>query len=95
MSLGHILDVSLAFPVYLCEAHTCVKYYLKILELLPVKECSLCGKTFRNPSKIFHSSFLKPVFPFQDLISNSLYYLPYNSYEVSSENLVLDQLIIP
>ena len=56
---------------------------------------SLCGKTFRNPSKIIHSSFLKPVFPFQDLISNSLYCLPYNSYKVSSENLVLDQLIIP
>ena len=37
-------------------------------------------------------------FPFihsQDLISNSPYYLPYNSYNVSSENLVLDQLIIP
>ena len=31
----------------------------------------------------------------QDLISNSPYYLPYNSCDVSSENLVLDQLIIP
>ena len=31
----------------------------------------------------------------QDLISSSPYYLPYNSYDVSSENLVLDQLIIP
>ena len=31
----------------------------------------------------------------QYLISNSPYYLPYNSYDVSSENLVLDQLIIP
>ena len=30
-----------------------------------------------------------------DLISNSPYYLSYNSYDVSSENLVLDQLIIP
>ena len=29
-----------------------------------------------------------------DLISNSRYYQPYNSYNVSSENLVLDQLII-
>ena len=29
------------------------------------------------------------------MISNSPYYLPYNSYDVSSENLVLDQLIIP
>ena len=31
----------------------------------------------------------------QDLISNSPYCLPYNSYDVSSENLVLDQPIIP
>ena len=30
-----------------------------------------------------------------DLISNTLYCLPYNSYVVSLENLVLDQLIIP
>ena len=30
-----------------------------------------------------------------DLIGNSPYYLPYNSYNGSSENLVLDQLIIP
>ena len=30
----------------------------------------------------------------QDLIGNSPYYLPYNSHDVSSETLVLDQLII-
>ena len=30
-----------------------------------------------------------------DQICNSLYRQPYNSYSVSSENLVLDQLIIP
>ena len=30
-----------------------------------------------------------------DLISNSPYYLPYSFGDVSSENLVLDQLIIP
>ena len=30
-----------------------------------------------------------------DQICNSLYCQPYNSYSVSSENLVLDQLIIP
>ena len=29
------------------------------------------------------------------LINNSLYCLPYNSYDVSSDNLVLDQLMIP
>ena len=33
-------------------------------------------------------------FYFQDLISNSPYCLPYNSHDVDSENLVLDQLII-
>ena len=32
---------------------------------------------------------------FLDLTSNSHYYLLYNSNDVSSENLVLDQLIIP
>ena len=31
----------------------------------------------------------------QGLISNSPYYLPYSSCDVSLENLVLDQLIIP
>ena len=34
-------------------------------------------------------------FNFQDLISNSLYCLPYSSCDVSLENLGLDQLIIP
>ena len=31
----------------------------------------------------------------QDLISNSPYCLPYSSCDVSMENLVLDQFIIP
>ena len=31
----------------------------------------------------------------QDQISNSPYFLPYNLYHVSSENLVLNPLIIP
>ena len=47
------------------------------------------GRKNAKPGEIcrpFHS---------QNLTSNSPYYLPYNSYDVSSENLVLDQLIIP
>ena len=36
---------------------------------------------------------LNPLTP-QDFISNSPYYLPYSSCDVSFENLVLDQLII-
>ena len=31
----------------------------------------------------------------QDLISNSLYYLQYNSYDVIIENLVSDQPVLP
>ena len=31
----------------------------------------------------------------QDLSSNPPFYLPHNSYDVSTKNLVLDQLIIP
>ena len=37
-------------------------------------------------------SLLNPLTP---QICNSSYCQPYNSYDVSSENLVLDQLIIP
>ena len=45
------------------------------------KECSERGK---RGSLSFHS---------QNLVSNSAYYLPHDSYEVSLENLVLDQLV--
>ena len=41
------------------------------------------------------TEYLNPFTSKTDLISNSPNYLPYNSYDVSSENLVLDQLIIP
>ena len=34
-------------------------------------------------------------FKSQDLIINSPYCLPYSSYDVNLEDLVLDQLIIP
>ena len=34
-------------------------------------------------------------FHFQDLICNSPYCLPNNSYDVSSENVVLNHLVIP
>ena len=34
------------------------------------------------------------LFYFQDLISDSPYFLPNNSYDVISDNLVLDQLVI-
>ena len=37
---------------------------------------------------------VKP-FNLQDLMSSSLYCLPYSSFNVSFENLVLDQSIIP
>ena len=47
------------------------------------------GEKNAKPYEIFQP------FHSQNLISNSPYYLPYNSYDVSLENLVLDQLIIP
>ena len=37
----------------------------------------------------------QPTFKSQDLISNSPYCLPHSSYDVSFENFLLDQLIIP
>ena len=45
-----------------------------------------CSSSFVHHSEPFHS---------QDLISNSPFRLLYNSYDVSLENLVLDQLLIP
>ena len=42
---------------------------------------------------VYHRITLTLELPTQ--ICNSPYYQPYNSYKVSSENLVLDQLIIP
>ena len=48
---------------------------------------------FRNLNEsLYHRNFTLPP---QDLFSNSPYCLPYNSHEVSLENVVLDQLIIP
>ena len=41
------------------------------------------------------SSDFSWLFHSEDLISNSIYCLPYNPYDVSLENLVLDQLILP
>ena len=46
-----------------------------------------CSSKLRSQQSLpFHS---------HDLRSNSPYYLPYSSQNVSLENLVLDQLIIP
>ena len=38
---------------------------------------------------------VNPLTPRSNMYSNSPYSQPYNSYNVSSENLVLDQLTIP
>ena len=45
---------------------------------------------------LVHVSTFNPfIFHSQDLVNNSPYCLPYNSCDVSLENLVLDQMIIP
>ena len=59
---------------------------------------SICKK---EDSMIFKFAGNKPTYPtfltlkLPDQICNSPYCRPYSSYNVSSENLVLDQLIIP
>ena len=52
---------------------------------------SLCYEYMQSRSKAPCTLIL--LFPYP--ICNSPYCQPYNSYDVSSENLVLDQLIIP
>ena len=54
---------------------------------------SICLKFKTRFSCFFMASYLTLKLP--DQICNSPYYRPYNSYNVSSGNLVLDQLIIP
>ena len=53
------------------------------------------NRTSTSPvrQKLSQTGF-KPFNP-HDLSSNSPYYLPYNSYDVSLEGLLLDQPIIP
>ena len=55
------------------------------------------GGLVTTPQRKFENAlghfFFNP-FNSQDLISNSLYCLPYSSCDLSLENLVLDQLII-
>ena len=56
-----------------------------------------CDKQIRLslcPYLLFWINHDEP-FHLQDLISNSHYCLSYNSYDVSSENVVLNHLIIP
>ena len=80
------------------EDYTSEKFYKNALQVRSRlfinkskrRPCLLCKQLF--VSAVFSS--LCPLFYFQDLISNSPYCLPNNSYDVISDNLVLDQLII-
>ena len=56
--------------------------------------CVVVQQKISLPLNLNLSTKFQP-FHSQDLICNSPYYLPYNSFDVSLENLVLDQLIIP
>ena len=63
-------------------------------------DCSILFSPFLLLSRWFRLFLSLPkdkqgAFNSQDLISSSLYCLPYSYCDVRSENLVLDQLIIP
>ena len=63
-------------------------------------DCSILFSPFLLLSRWFRLFLSLPknkqgAFNSQDLISSSLYCLPYSSCDVSLGNLVLDQLIIP
>ena len=47
------------------------------------------------PMFIVHKKVSARTFYLRYFISNSPYYLRYNSYDIGSENLILNQLIIP
>ena len=71
---------------------THIDYYTPRFRLKKCTALPLIEQLFDQEFTVVTTS--KP-FNSQDLISNSPYYLPYSSCDVSLENFVLDQLIIP
>ena len=70
--------------MHLVESSFCCGLFVDSLNKQDLMQNSVShGQDFPQP---FHS---------QDLTSNSLYCLPYNSHNVNSENLVLNQPVIP
>ena len=63
---------------------------------LGFSQIPLDSRSAQHDSAVGKKDYHKP-YPFnhQDLISNSPNCLPYSSYDVNLENLVLDQLMIP
>ena len=83
------------------EDYTTEKFYKNVLE---VRSRLLINKSKQRPCLLCEQLFVSAVFSslctrlnsftLQDLISDSPYFLPNNSYDVISDNLVLDQLVI-
>ena len=70
------------------------KEWLKIQQKLEINRgVFLCSNSSGRIIVAIRSSFLTLSLPRS--ISNSPFCLPYNSYDVSSDNLLLDQLLIP
>ena len=76
---------------YCCLCHYCIT--MTIIIIITVKSL-LIQHLLNIKQSVFKVQNLFPLNS-QDLISNSPYFLPYSSCDVSLENLVLDQLIIP
>ena len=83
------------------EDYTTEKFYKNVLEVRSrlfinkskQRPCLLCEELF--VSAVFSSLCTRlNSFTLQDLISDSPYFLPNNSYDVILDNLVLDQLVI-
>ena len=83
------------------EDYTSEKFYKNVLE---VRSRLFINKSKQRPCLFCEQLFVSAVFSslctrlnsftLQDLISDSPYFLPNNSYDVISDNLVLDQLVI-
>ena len=83
------------------EDYTSEKFYKNVLQVRSRlfinkskhRPCLLC-KQFLYQLFSLHFTHDLTLFYFQDLISDSPYFLPNNSYDVILDNLVLDQLVI-
>ena len=84
------LTPKISLVILLTASHTILMmlvwriwFWRKNKSLMGVK--GLTDTEANNNAKLFHS---------QDLISNSPYCLPYNSYDVSLENLTLESSVL-
>ena len=86
-------------PCFILRLYS-TKHYIKFVtySFNPIAQTSLVkalNRIISTEAQLVNKTPYLFISSSQDLFSNSSYYLPYSSFDVSVENLAFDQLIIP